>query len=122
MRIIRKEEVKNPLKNPLGEIIYEMIGAPEELGGTKHHSFVVVTIPPGGSSARHWHTISEETYFILKGTAQMIIDDKELEIRTGHAVLIQPPEQHQILNTGDDDLDFVAVCAPPWTPGDSTFV
>lgn len=122
MRIVRKEDVKEPLRNPLGEVIYEMIGAPEELGGTEKHSFVVVIIPPGKLSARHYHGVSEETYYILRGTARLVIDDKEFELTAGHAALIQPPEQHQIFNIGDDDLEFITVSAPPWTPEDSTFV
>lgn len=122
MRIIRKEDVKNPVKNPLGEIIYEMIGAPKELGGTKKHSFVLVTIPPGKSSARHYHAVSEETYYVLQGKARMVIDDKEFQLKPGCACLIEPPERHQICNIGDNDLEFITVSAPPWTPDDSTFV
>ena len=122
MRIISKEDVKEPVKNPRGEVIYEMIGAPEGLGGTEKHSFVVVEIPPGGSSSRHYHHESEETYYILKGTAKMVIDGEEFQLAPSDAVLIQPPEKHKILNTGDEILEFIAVSAPPWVLEDSVFL
>jgi mannose-6-phosphate isomerase-like protein (cupin superfamily) len=122
LRIVRKEDVKKPVRNPLGEIIYEMIGAPEELGGTEKHSFVIVTIPPGKSSAPHYHSISEETYYVLQGSARMVIDEKAFDLAAGQACLIEPLEKHQILNMGNEDLEFITVSAPAWTPDDSTFV
>ena len=122
MRIIRKEDVKEPLRNPLGEVIYEMIGAPEELGGAEKHSFVVVEVPSGASSSRHYHHLSEETYYILKGTAKIIVDDEEFQLTPGDAVLIQPPEKHQIYNSGEEILEFITVSAPPWVSEDSVFL
>jgi mannose-1-phosphate guanylyltransferase/mannose-6-phosphate isomerase len=122
MRIVNKADIKEPLRNPLGEVIYEMIGAPEELGGTEKHSFVVVEVPPGASSSRHYHHLSEETYYVLKGMAKIVIDGEEFQLTPGDAVLIQPPEKHQIFNIGGGILEFITVSAPPWVPEDSVFL
>jgi mannose-6-phosphate isomerase-like protein (cupin superfamily) len=122
MRIVSKDDVREPLRNPLGEVVYPLIGAPEEQGRTEKHSVAVVVIPPGGSSAAHYHHVSEETYIILRGTARMVIDGVSFELGPGQACLIQPPERHQIFNEGGEDLEFVAVCAPPWVSEDSVFV
>jgi mannose-6-phosphate isomerase-like protein (cupin superfamily) len=122
MRIVSKEDVREPLRNPLGEVVYPLIGAPEDQGSAQKHSVAVVVIPPGGTSAVHYHHVSEETYFILRGTARMVIDGTSFELGPGQACLIQPLERHQIFNEGGEDLKFVAVCAPPWVPEDSVFV
>jgi mannose-6-phosphate isomerase-like protein (cupin superfamily) len=114
MHIASKKDVKEPIVNPLGEVVYELIGA-------QKHSLAAVTIPPGRSSDRHHHRVSEETYFILRGTARMIVDGQTFRLGPGQACLIQPPEQHQVFNDGDDDLEFVVVSAPAWTPDDSVF-
>ncbi len=121
MRVIRKEDISNSIKNPRGEEIYEMIGHSPETGGTIHHSLVHVVIPPGKSSHAHYHKVSEETYYILKGVGLMILDAKALRLQPGQACLIKPFEIHQIFNEGEGNLEFLTVCAPAWTPDDSFF-
>jgi mannose-6-phosphate isomerase-like protein (cupin superfamily) len=122
MRIVSKENVREPLRNPLGEVVYPLIGEPEEQGGAEKHSVAVVVIPPGGSSAGHYHNVAEETYYILRGTARMVIDEASFELAPGQVCLIQPLERHQIFNVGEEELEFIAVCAPPWVAEDSVFV
>ncbi len=119
MRVIRKEDIINPIKNPLGEEIYELIGSSPATGETTQHSLVHVVIPPGKSSQAHYHEVSEETYYILKGEGFMIIDKEEFSLQPGQACLIEPREVHQIFNKVDDDLEFLTVSAPAWTPDDS---
>jgi len=119
MRVITKEEIKEPFKSALGEEVYEMIGAPKEIGGTSKHSFVHVVIPEGKSSVAHYHKVSEETYYVLNGKARMVIGGKEIQLTKGKACLIMPYENHQIFNDEAEDLEFIAVSAPAWTPDDS---
>jgi mannose-6-phosphate isomerase-like protein (cupin superfamily) len=122
MRIIRKENINTPFLAPKGGRIYEMIGRLKEIGGTSKHSLSYVVIPPKKSSSAHYHKISEETYYILKARAKMIIDNQEFSLLAGQACLINPKEVHQIYNDGDDDLEFLAISAPAWTQDDSFFV
>ncbi len=106
MRIVKQEDINQPYEAPLGELIYEMIGAPQKLGGTSKHSLVHVVIPAKCSSPAHYHKISEETYYILEGKARMIIDDHEFTLYPGQACLIMPREVHQIFNDDGVDLEF----------------
>jgi mannose-6-phosphate isomerase-like protein (cupin superfamily) len=122
MRIITKDEISKPLLAEKGEIIYEMIGRPQEIGGTTHHSFVHVVIPARKLSPAHYHKVSEETYYILEGRAHMVINGNEFTLSRGQACLIMPSEVHQIFNNQEKDLEFIAVSAPAWTPDDSIFV
>ena len=122
MWVASKEDVREPLESPAGELIYELIGAPERSGGAAKHSVAVIVIPPGKSSDRHYHLVSEETYYILRGTARMVIEGREFQLAAGQACLIRSMEQHQIWNGGLDDLEFIAVCAPAWDAKDSVFV
>jgi mannose-6-phosphate isomerase-like protein (cupin superfamily) len=121
MRVVRKEDIINPVNNSNGEEIYEMIGRPLENGGTINHSFAHVVIPPGKSSDAHYHKVSEETYYILKGVGLMIVDKQQFHLQPGQACLINPYEIHRIFNDGKDDLEFLAVSAPSWIPDDSFF-
>jgi mannose-6-phosphate isomerase-like protein (cupin superfamily) len=121
MRLINRKEIKKTIKNPLGEEIFEMIGADKDLGQAEKHSLAFVKIPPGKSSAKHWHKISEETYYITKGKGEMVVAGKRFDVKAGSAVFIKPPEKHMVRNTSSVDLEFVVVSAPPWNPEDSFF-
>ena len=113
MKIARKDRVLEPFVNTTGEKIYEMIGRPDALGGTTAHSFGHVVIPPGCSSRPHYHPVAEETYYILSGKARMVVNGEDHWLSPGDAVLIMPPEQHQIFSTGSVDLEFIVVNMGP---------
>ncbi|MBU0906673.1 MAG: cupin domain-containing protein [Nanoarchaeota archaeon] len=121
MRIVSKKDIKKPFKAELGEIIYEMIGHPKDLGGTTKHSFVHVILPPGKSSQAHYHKISEETYYILKGSATLTVNEQKVILKEGQACLIMPGEVHKIDNTENKDVEFLTISAPAWDQRDSHF-
>ena len=52
----------------------------------------------------------------------MLVNGKELRLVPGDALLIHSFETHQIFNDGDKDLEFIAVCAPAWTPDNSVYL
>lgn len=120
MRVVRREDVHEPVVGPNGgEFIYEMIGRAAGLGGTTHHSFVHVLIPPGSCSTPHYHKVSEETYYIVAGTARFVLDGVERVLSPGDAALIMPPQVHQIFNLSQtEDLHFLTVSAPAFSPDD----
>ncbi len=121
MRIVRKDDIQSPVETQFGEKVYEMIGRPEHIGGTVNHSFVYVVIPPNGSSVAHYHRVAEETYYMLKGKARLVINENEFILKPEDACLIMPGEVHQIFNIAESGevLEFVAVCAPAWVAEDS---
>ncbi|MBS1249113.1 MAG: Oxalate-binding protein [Chloroflexi bacterium] len=119
MHIIKKEDLLEPFQSPTGELIYELIGRPKEHGGASKHSLAHVIVPPQFSSLAHYHKISEETYYILEGRGRMILDGQEFTLSPGQACLIMPGEVHQIFNDQEEELVFLAICAPAWTPEDS---
>ena len=122
MRLIRKENIAAPFESGTGEEVYEMIGAPQRIGASKYHSFGHTVIPAGCGSRLHYHPVAEETYYILSGRARMMVDDRELSLLPGDAILIHTLEKHQIFNAGDMDLEFLVICAPAWTPDNSVYL
>ncbi|MCK6627046.1 MAG: cupin domain-containing protein [Anaerolineae bacterium] len=118
MHVITKEEIDQPFLAPLGELIYELIGSTPETGGATKHSLAHVVVPQGKLSPRHYHKVFEETYYILKGQARMQIDGQEFTLSPGQSCLILPGEVHQVFNDRPEDLEFLVICAPPWTPDD----
>jgi len=121
MRLARRVDVRDPLVNSRGEIVYELIGAPPSLGAATGHSLAEITIRPGGSSAGHRHLRSEETYYILQGEGRLVVDGKSHVLRPGDACLIRPGEHHQLFNEVNGELVLLAVTSPPWVSEDSVF-
>lgn len=119
MFINSKDQITSPLTQPLGETVFELVGGSPKSGEARLHSLAHIVIPPGKSSAKHYHKISEETYYILAGQGRMVVDGREYILMPGQACLICAPEVHQIFNDGAANLEFLAVCAPAWTPDDS---
>ncbi len=117
MHITRKSNLPELIVNPHGEDIQEILGV--QAGGVESHSLARVTIAPGKSSQPHFHKESEESYWILSGAAEMVVDADRFTLQPGEAVLIEPYEVHQIFNPGRGDLVFLAVCVPAWQAEDS---
>ena len=117
MHITQKSKLPALIKNPHGEDVQEVLG--NQAGGVESHSLARITIVPGKSSLPHFHKDSDESYLILSGKAEMVIDSRRFELLPGEAVLIEPNEVHQIFNAGQEDLVFIAVCVPAWRPDDS---
>ena len=110
------------VETPNGEVIYELVGEKKSQGGALKHSVAHVVIPSGCSSILHYHPEAEETYCILKGSGEIVVDGKKYPVKSGDTVFISPKEKHQIFAQGICDLEFIVLCAPPWTPEISVFL
>ena len=112
----------DPIKAQHGEIVYELIGRADKHGGADGHSLAYVNLPPGKASLAHHHKRSEESYYILSGEARLVVDGHSYPMSTDDTCLILPGQVHQIFNDSSSDLDFLAVCVPPWEPSDSVYI
>jgi mannose-6-phosphate isomerase-like protein (cupin superfamily) len=122
MKITNKDLTDIPASNSTGEKVYALIGNTEELGGTKQHSLGHVVITPKGHSKLHYHPVAEETYYILSGKGKIAIEDNVYSLSKGEVALIMPNEKHQIFCDGEEDLEFLVVCAPAWEINNSILV
>lgn len=108
------------LESEHGETVYETVG--HAAGGATSHSLAQIVLSPGCASQPHYHPTAEETYHILSGAGEIRIDDTRRAIKPGDSIYVAPGAVHQITNTGPDNLIFLAVCVPAWTPDNSVFV
>lgn len=68
-------------------------------------------LQPGLSYHPHAHDDHEEVYYIIKGKGQIRIDDDEDDIEEGDIVYIGPNQIHEIKNTGQEMIEFLAFAA-----------
>ena len=120
MHVIHKDDPPT-IKSKHGEIIRELIG--HTVGQpTDRHSVAYVVIPPGMSSLLHFHPIAEESYYILRGRAHLLLGKEEGTIEQGQIVLIPADTPHKIFNSAEEDLEFLAFCVPAWEPTNTIFL
>ncbi len=65
-------------------------------------------IAKGGNSPRHSHNYEHEI-FVLKGDGKIFIDGEDYLISNNFFVYVPPNKEHQIINIGETDLEFLCV-------------
>lgn len=61
MKLLRKQELHDPVMQPLGAKIYEMIGHPEAQGKATKQSVAYVIVPRNKATMRIYCNVTEET-------------------------------------------------------------
>jgi len=84
-----------------------------------NQSLAEATLPADGETERHYHKVSEEFYYLLKGSGIMEIDGEEREVTVGDSILIPAGAWHQIRAT--EEMQFLCCCAPPYAHEDTYF-
>lgn len=101
---------------PKGDLANEFEARTGRIGnliGARTLGYNITLIPPGKSAYPfHSHRTNEEMFFVLEGTGEVRLGPDTFTIRTGDFIACPPggPEAaHQIRNTGEDELKFLAV-------------
>jgi mannose-6-phosphate isomerase-like protein (cupin superfamily) len=92
-----------------------------ELHHTAAQSLAEATLEPDQATERHYHRLSEEIYFVLKGSGDMEVDGEHRRIAVGDAVLIPPGAWHTLHNNGTSELRILCSCSPPYAHEDTYF-
>lgn len=97
--------------------------------GAEASTVITFSIPPGKRLGRHTDT-AEETQFIRSGSGELLRDSGAQPIKAGDVVVLAVGEFHDLVNTGEGDLEVIGFFAAPhvqqhwsdevWEPGDLT--
>lgn len=80
-------------------------------------SVIEELMPLTTKEVRHYHSISQQFFYILKGEATFDLEDQELKISKREGIHIKPNMKHRIRNDQDSELQFLVV-SQPTTMGD----
>jgi quercetin dioxygenase-like cupin family protein len=58
----------------------------------------------------------DEYTVVLKGTLKLKLEDKELEIEAGQAVIVEKNEQVQYSTPYEGGAEYIAICLPAFSP------
>jgi quercetin dioxygenase-like cupin family protein len=67
---------------------------------------------PGESLERHTHVETEEVYFLMRGRAQVLVDDQVFEAKPLDAFRFSPETPRSIYNHTDEDCYWIFVGSP----------
>lgn len=82
------------------------------------YSLAHVFVLKGETTLPHQLQKSVEVYYIIRGEGMMHIDEQAECVGAGQAVVIPAGSVQYISNTGDDDLEFLAIVDPMWDAAD----
>lgn len=71
----------------------------------------LASLQPSLSYHPHSHDDHEEVYYIISGKGEIRIDDEVQPIRDGDIIYIGVNQIHEIRNTGEEMLNFLAFAA-----------
>ena len=121
MRIHHRDEAE-PFETKDTSLIREIVHPINS--HAQNQSLAEATVAPSATTQAHFHTYSEEIYFVLCGEAVFRMEDEcgnveQSTLVAGAAVIIAPDRKHQIRNCGTQELRFLCCCAPPYSHDDT---
>ena len=85
----------------------------------RNQSLAEARVAVGDSTQEHYHSRTEEIYFITAGKGRMRVEDEVGEVKAGDAIAIPPGKRHKLWNTGNETLKLLCCCAPAYEHSDT---
>lgn len=82
-------------------------------------SIIQESMPPHTHEGLHYHSIAQQFFFILKGTATFQIEGEVFEVIENKGFHILPHQKHRIFNHTEQSLEFLVISQPK-SHGDRT--
>lgn len=74
-----------------------------------HFKSKVIVVNPGGRISYQSHSKREEHWVIVRGSGEVIIDEKVTPVKAGTYIKIPLQAKHRIRNTSEEPLEFIEV-------------
>ncbi len=79
---------------------------------TSSLSVIQEIMPPSTKEQMHYHTKTQQFFYILTGVATFNINEKEVVVKANNGMHILPNQKHQIANNSADELEFLVISEP----------
>lgn len=74
---------------------------------------VLMSLKPGEEIGMETHDTIDQFFRFEAGTGTCIINQAEYEVADGDSIIIPAGSEHNIINTGDDELKMYTIYSPP---------
>lgn len=82
-------------------------------------SVIQEIMPPGSAETPHYHTKSQQFFYVLSGEAKFELGRSSFKLKQSQGVHVLPGTKHRIMNETDQDL-VLLVISNPFAHGDRT--
>ncbi len=76
-------------------------------------SVIQERVPPNRGEVRHFHSKSEQFFFVLAGSAALEVDGEVFLLSTHQGFHVPCNRPHQLINNGQVDLHVMVTSTPP---------
>jgi quercetin dioxygenase-like cupin family protein len=77
------------------------------------YCLVEATLAPGIAVPRHTHTREDESYYVLSGELEVIVEGKVFLLTAGDGLMAPRDIPHQIRNSGSTENHYLLTFSPP---------
>lgn len=85
-------------------------------------SFVLIRFTEGAEVKPHFHKTHDEIVYVIKGSGQMLVNDKWMDVKPGTVHFNPMNKVHSTRNTGKDPLVIFSIFTPSMKEPDRNFV
>ena len=79
----------------------------------KNSQLVLMSLKPKEDIGKETHPDIDQFFRVESGTGKAIINGNEYKITDGFAIVIPAGAEHNIINTGNEDLKMYSIYTPP---------
>jgi len=76
---------------------------------TNCHFVDYAIVPPSASIGIHRHDRSEEIYIVIAGSAQMTLNDTQIDVRPGDVIVNPVGGVHGLVNNSESEVQIIVV-------------
>jgi quercetin dioxygenase-like cupin family protein len=66
-------------------------------------------LPPGKSFRSHYHQDMQELFILMAPGAIARVDEKEIVLNRGDALMVDPGETHEMKNSTNTEIEYIVV-------------
>lgn len=91
-----------------GDVVRSLLYATADNPGSRVVRVAVASAEPGKGGQVHHHPATDETYFIIAGSAELEFNGELYQLSASSCVRIPRGTKHRISNTGTETLRYLA--------------
>lgn len=81
-----------------------------------HSQLVLMNLKPGEDIGLEVHDNVDQFFRVDAGEGEVLIDGEKAQIHDGFAVVVPAGSEHNIVNTGENELKLYTIYSPPNHP------
>lgn len=78
----------------------------------QHSQLVLMSLKPGEEIGMEVHPQVDQFFRFEAGQGKVVVDGEEFAVADGDAVVVPAGSQHNVINTGEEDLKLYTIYSP----------